>query len=148
MRDLNSYEKELLEIIVKKKAHKKSSGYYYFSYKGKWYKRSRVIMQLYLNKILSPFEIVHHKDRNKENDSIENLEILNSSHHSQLDKEKPEGWKPANTIKPEVINRIKEIASEMVKVNCSEIKRRLEREGIKISDFTIGKYLRSICSCS
>lgn len=143
MRDLNSYEKELFELIIKKKAHKKSSGYFYFSYKSRWYKRSRIIMQLHLNKSLSPFEIVHHKDRNKENDSIENLEVLNSSNHSKLDKHKPEGWKPANSIKPEIIKRVKEIAAEMVKINYSEIKRRLDKEGIKISDFTIGRYLKN-----
>ena len=99
-------------------------------------------MQLHLNKKLSPFEIVHHKDNNKENDDLNNLEVMNVYSHNRLDKEKPDGWQPANTIKPEIIKRIKEIASEMVKINYSEIKRRLDKEGIKISDFTIGRYLK------
>lgn len=130
-------------MLSKKKAYKKDTGYYYFRYKGKNYKRSRVIMQLHLNKRLSQFEIVHHKDRDKTNDNISNLEVLNANIHSQIDKEKPDGWKPANTIKPDVIKRIKEIASEMVKINYSEIKRRLEKENIKISDYTIARYLKS-----
>ena len=141
MIELSVYEKGLLEDISKRKS-KKRSGYFYFYYKGKHYKRSRILMQLHLNKKLSSFEIVHHKDRNKENDNIDNLEVLNISVHSQIDKEKPDGWQPANTIRPEIIKRIKEIASEMVKINYSEIKRRMEKEGVKISDFTIARYLK------
>ena len=142
MIELSVYEKELLEDISKRKSKKRSLGYFYFYYKGKQYKRSRILMQLHLNKKLSSFEIVHHKDGNKENDNINNLEVLNISVHSQMNKEKPDGWQPANTIKPEIIKRIKEIASEMVKINYSEIKRRIEKEGVKISDFTIARYLK------
>jgi len=142
MRELDQYEKEFLENIAKKNPKKKGDGYFYFYYKGKQYKRSRVLMQLHLNKKLTPFEIVHHKDRKKENDNLDNLEVMNVYDHNILDKEKPDGWQPANTIKPEIIERIKEIASEMVKVNYSEIKRKLERDGIKISDFTIARYLK------
>lgn len=142
MRDLDIFYREFLEKLITKKAYKKSSGYYYYYHKGKYYKRSRVIMQLHLKKILSPWEIIHHKDRNKENDNIENLEVLNNCSHSQLDKEKPLGWKPANTINSKVVKRIKELASDMVKINYSEIKRKLEKENIKISDYTIARYLK------
>lgn len=35
-------------------------------------------MQLYLNKKLEIWEIVHHIDENKENDNIDNLEVINT----------------------------------------------------------------------
>lgn len=143
MIELNKEYREFLEEISKRRAIKKSNGYFYYFYKGKGYKRARIIMQLHLNKILSPFEIVHHKDRNKINDSIENLEVLNISVHSQLDKNKPEDWKPANTINPEIVKKIRELSSQMVKINYSEIKRKLEKEGIKISDLTIARYIKN-----
>lgn len=94
---------------------------------------------------LNPYELVHHKDGNKLNDSISNLEVLNTSehsnkHHTECGK-KPKNWKPANATTKDVQNRIKQIASEMVKINCSEISRRLKREGINKCDQTIKKYV-------
>lgn len=102
-------------------------------------------MQLHLNKKLEMWELVHHKDGNKKNDSIENLKVLNASEHngkhSKKGIKKPKDWKPANTLKKEVVNRMREIAKGMVKLNCSEISRRLKKEGLKANSFTIKKYL-------
>jgi hypothetical protein len=44
----------------------------------------RVIMECHLNRILTCKEHVHHKDGNTHNNSIDNLEILNSSDHSKV----------------------------------------------------------------
>ena len=149
MHDLTTEEKKFFEGLMKISFCKEKSGYYKCKYKGKHYKKSRLIMQLHLNKKLEPWEIVHHKDTNKENDLIENLELINenlnsihaSHHHAGNPNQKPKGWKPANTTKKEVIEKINRIASEMIKINCSEIARRLKKEGISISSFTAKKYL-------
>ncbi len=101
---------------------------------------------LHLNKFLEIWELVHHKDGNKENDNIDNLEVLNhfehAAHHNNIVGKKPKGWKPANTIKPEVVERIKQIAKDMVKINYSEISRKLFKEGIIVNSYTISKYLK------
>ena len=41
-------------------------------------------MQLYLNKKLEIWEVVHHKNKNKEDDRIENLEVIDASNHVSL----------------------------------------------------------------
>lgn len=151
MRKLTKKEREKLEDLLERSFQKKN-GYWTTRKREegryKSYKRSRILMQIHLNKKLEIWELVHHKDGNKENDDISNLEVLNGSEHMRKHHEngdisgkKPEGWKPANTTDPETVKRIQEIAKEMVKINCLEIKRRLEKEGIKISGFTISKYL-------
>ena len=62
----------------------KHNGYFNFVFKKKKYKRSRVLMQLHLDRRLKPWNNVHHKDKNKENDDINNLEVLDVSEHSSL----------------------------------------------------------------
>lgn len=44
---------------------------------------SRYLMEVSLNRILGPNEIVHHKDHDPLNDTIENLEILTKKEHQQ-----------------------------------------------------------------
>jgi hypothetical protein len=95
---------------------------------------------------LETWEIVHHKDKNKENDNLENLEILNDNlhaekHHQDLINKKPSGWKPVNTLQESTIKRINELASEMIRINCSEISRKLKKEGINACPFTVKRYL-------
>lgn len=147
MRNLKPKEKEFFKHIL---TLKPSEHLGYLSYRidvngvRKRFKHGRIILQLHLGKYLESWELVCHKDGNRRNDAIENLEVLN---HAQLNSKghingkKPNDWKPANTTKPEVINRIKQIASGMVKVNCSEISRRLKKEKIKITSYTIKRYL-------
>ena len=148
MRDLTEKEKEKLEGFKNSNFHKKA-GYFIIRRKeegfNKSYKRSRILIQLHLGKKLEVWELVHHKDGNKGNDEISNLEVLNASEHSAkhagIYGGKPKGWAPVNKLDSKIINRIKEIANEMVKINYSEIRRRLEKEKIKLCDMTIKKYL-------
>lgn len=59
----------------------------------------RLVMARHLGRMLEPYEVVHHKDRNRLNNSIENLELAGSNreHHllhgqdSELRKLKQEG---------------------------------------------------------
>ena len=41
-------------------------------------------MQLHLNQRLELWENIHHKDKNKENDDINNLEVMDVSEHLSL----------------------------------------------------------------
>ena len=44
----------------------------------------RVVMENHIGRLLNSNEIVHHKDRNKKNNSIDNLELLIASEHSRM----------------------------------------------------------------
>lgn len=44
----------------------------------------RVVMENHLGRLLSANEVVHHKDHNKKNNDIENLEVLDALEHSKL----------------------------------------------------------------
>ena len=91
MRNLTEKEKQFFEDLLRLKPQKQENGYYRYAktIKGKVknYKRSRVLMQLHLNKKLDFWDVVHHKDGDKGNDQLENLEVIefsvhNSNHHA------------------------------------------------------------------
>ncbi len=44
----------------------------------------RALMELYLNRYLDKEEFIHHKNHNKKDNRISNLEILTNSEHSKL----------------------------------------------------------------
>lgn len=44
----------------------------------------RVVMENHLGRLLDTNEVVHHKDGNKHNNDISNLEVLTSQEHSRL----------------------------------------------------------------
>jgi len=44
----------------------------------------RIVMENHLGRHLNSNEVVHHKDGNKKNNSVDNLEVLSSSEHSKL----------------------------------------------------------------
>lgn len=61
----------------RKKLQRNNGGY------KKYYGRHehRVVMEKYLGRKLKPTEIVHHKDGNKQNNDISNLEVMSQSEH-------------------------------------------------------------------
>lgn len=44
----------------------------------------RIVMENYLGRLLTDEEVIHHKDHNKKNNSIENLELINRVAHIKL----------------------------------------------------------------
>jgi len=65
---------EYLYAVVKKHPHATKHGYVLLH---------RIIMENCLERILEQNEVVHHKDGNKKNNLIENLELSNKSKHAQ-----------------------------------------------------------------
>ena len=48
----------------------------------------RVVMENHINRLLEPNEIVHHKDGNKHNNDISNLELMDSKEHNRMHSSK------------------------------------------------------------
>ncbi len=44
----------------------------------------RVVMENHIGRVLEKNEVVHHKDENKHNNQIDNLELMTSSEHAKL----------------------------------------------------------------
>ena len=107
MRELTTKERKFLRSLIKL-SPQKYNGYMRFTRKKKHYKRGKVLLQLYLNKKLNHFDIVHHKDGDKTNDSIENLELTtqekHNSHHKEVSKRK--GHRAFNKISIEIEKEI------------------------------------------
>ena len=59
------------------------SNYRAIRVNGKKIDEHRYVMEQYLGRKLSRDEVVHHKDGNKENNDIENLELMSLSEHSR-----------------------------------------------------------------
>ena len=61
-----------------------SDGYRYLKIGNKYVLEHRIIMEAYLNRKLKRNETIHHKDMNKLNNDISNLEVLSRAEHSRL----------------------------------------------------------------
>lgn len=63
---------------------RRSQGYKLITIAGKQIFEHRHVMETYLNRKLSDWEMVHHKNHNKLDNRIENLEIVTKSEHKKL----------------------------------------------------------------
>lgn len=59
-------------------------GYRHIKYKGEWIREHRLLMQFHLKRELTSKEHVHHKNGNKLDNRLENLELLTQEEHSRL----------------------------------------------------------------
>lgn len=80
---MDEIERELRLRIIRNKPSLKN-GYYYFTHKLKHYKRSRIIKELQLGVVFDINEFVHHINKNKCDDRLENLKVISGSEHTSL----------------------------------------------------------------
>jgi len=77
-----------LKYNVQKRRHKektvkydKINGYNKIKINGKWIREHRYIMEKHLGRKLKPNEDVHHINKNKIDNRVENLQIVQRNHH-------------------------------------------------------------------
>jgi len=81
------------------RGYRRKDGYIQISMRGRRKFLHRIIMELHIGRDLTAEEVVHHKDGNKENNHISNLELLTAEEHNALhQKEYWENWK--KSLKP------------------------------------------------
>jgi hypothetical protein len=68
----------------KKEGCKRKDGYVLISVNGQRYFEHRYVMEKHLGRKLSFDETIHHKDGNKENNKLKNLEIISRSDHTRI----------------------------------------------------------------
>jgi len=75
-------------------AHGKEGGFWYengykviYQGNGKGRKEHLLIMEQHIGRKIKPGEVVHHKNGNKLDNRIENLELMSWSDHSKLHRE-------------------------------------------------------------
>ena len=70
---------------LKEKRWRDRKGYIYISKNGQTKLEHRLVMEKFLNRPLQNWEIVHHKNGNKDDNRIENLQIvLKKSHYGGI----------------------------------------------------------------
>jgi len=70
-------------------------GYVGCNHDGKQYLEHRLIMEIYLGRKLTRREQVHHKDGNKKNNALENLQLVDISDHTvrhNTGRPRPKWW--------------------------------------------------------
>ena len=98
MRELTEEERLFFERI-KCSYLDKRNGYYYYNLRKKHYKRSRILLQLHLNKRLELWELVHHKNGDRTDDRLENLEVKDHSEHAYCHYPRTQKVRTANKNK-------------------------------------------------
>lgn len=83
-------------------------GYVLINAENKWRHEHRIVVEKKIGRKLTPIEVVHHLDENKQNNKIENLMFFkNDSEHIKFhNKVKQFGF--TNPIKRQIENRWKE----------------------------------------
>jgi hypothetical protein len=107
-------------------------GYVMELHNGKWVRQHRLRMEKKLGRKLERWEVVHHRDDNKENNDLDNLRLMNDPDHKSLHSSKRK-HKPETKLK--MSKAAKEIASDP-----EERKRRSERAKQQHFECRFGKH--------
>ena len=94
------------------------SGYVFEKYEGKWKYQHRVVMERHLRRKLKKGEIVHHKNGDRGNNQISNLEVMTDRAH-KLSHE-PEQSR-AHSIRMKVMFEDPEYYKRIAKANRNKI---------------------------
>lgn len=106
---MNGFEKFKIEKIVNKGEYNYAVVYNHPNRtKDNYVLHHRVVVENHIGRVLDKNEVVHHKDGNKKNNTVENLEILSASEHGFLHQ--------------------KEKGREFTKLKCPECNLIFERE--------------------
>jgi type IV secretory pathway VirB4 component len=119
---------------------RKDYKYTFDTKRGKYIPTHRKIMEDFLKRDLTSNEIVHHKDRNKFNNNLENLEVMTREQHASLHHvdtkgiKRKKGYKPHNKISDEIVEKILILTEKGL--NFVQIAKEL-----KISNMTSRRYV-------
>ncbi len=83
-------------------------------------RRSRAVMEKHLGRILKPSEMVHHKDGSKDNDVIENLEVMSLGQHNTVHKKGAKRKRHSDATRAKMSARAKQVwAARRADCGCS-----------------------------
>jgi DNA-binding NarL/FixJ family response regulator len=132
------------------------NGYKAIKVNGKKSDEHRYIMEQYLGRELSRNEVVHHKDGQKDNNEIENLEVMDLSEHS---RQHQLGHIPSEETKQKISEALTGRKSTSRKFNDDQIEeiKQLHNDGLSnrkiaqmfnvnhqtINDIINGKYYKN-----
>lgn len=105
-------------------------GYVLEKHKGKWKKQHRLVMERKLGRRLRNKEVVHHINKNRADNRIENLQLMSPSSHATLHFT---GVTPSKTTKEKMSKAAIRIAS-----NPAERKRRSDRAKLQYQKGNLG----------
>lgn len=108
---------------------RKDGGYYYrtqvINGKKKHFALHRDIWEFYSGKKIQPWQCIHHKDENKENNSYSNLEIVDKYIHGSFHTKKLWENKEYRDKQVENLNKVRHLAAEW---QSSDEGRRIHKE--------------------
>lgn len=91
-------------FAIKRTPNGEGKGYVTTKRQGKTLQRHRLIFERHLGRPLASHEIVHHKDGNKRNNALENLELMtratHAQHHTRLSPPRPRTFTDTHKMCP------------------------------------------------
>lgn len=150
MRELNVCEIEFFKGLLKYSKRISQNGYYYFQpknikYGNTKYVEHRLLFQLYYNVKLEIWEVIHHKDRDKLNNNIDNLEVMMSSKHTSYHHAgsiKIGKFKPHNKFSKDKVNKIIKLSKIILKKDGSPNYSKIG-EKLSIAGLTVARYIKA-----
>jgi len=148
MRILSQEKRKQIEELLTRGGRVKSKGYILLrmirNKKIIKMKRSRAYFQYFYRIELEKSDIIHHSDKNKLNDDLANLQLMNQEEHSSLHhagQKKITNHNPQNKLSIEKIMKIKELSKLFIKKDGTPNYSNIAKE-VGVSDLTVARYLK------